>query len=47
MTSEADLLFEIIPNFKQISEMQEKIQKIFFDFEITAFELVPLDARFY
>ena len=47
MTSEAHLLFEIIPNFKQISEMQEKIQKIFFDFEIIAFELVPLDARFY
>ena len=27
--------------------MQKKIQKIFFDFEIIAFELVPLDTRFY
>ena len=25
----------------------EKILKIFFDFEIIAFELVPLDTRFY
>ena len=31
----------------QISEMQKKNQKIFFDFEIIAFDLVPLDARFY
>ena len=31
----------------QISEMQKKIQKIFFDFEISAFELVALDTRFY
>ena len=30
----------------QISEMQKKIEKIFFDFEIIAFELVPLDTRF-
>ena len=27
--------------------MQKKIEKIFFDFERIAFELVPLDARFY
>ena len=27
--------------------MQEKIQKIFFDFEIIAFELVALDTRMY
>ena len=27
--------------------MQEKIEKIFFDFEIIAFELFPLDTRFY
>ena len=27
--------------------MQEKIQKIFFDFEIIAFELVALDTRTY
>ena len=27
--------------------MQEKIQKIFFDFEISAFQLVALDTRFY
>ena len=27
--------------------MQTKIEKIFFDFEIIAFELVPLDTRLY
>ena len=27
--------------------MQRKLQKIFFDFEIIVFELVPLDTRFY
>ena len=27
--------------------MQEKIKKIFFDFEIAAFELVALNTRFY
>ena len=27
--------------------MQQKTQKIFFDFEIIAFELVVLDTRFY
>ena len=27
--------------------MQKKIEKIFFDFEVIAFELVPLEARFY
>ena len=27
--------------------MQKKIQKMFFDFDIIAFELVPLDTRFY
>ena len=31
----------------QIAKMQQKIQKIFFDFEIIAFELVELDTRFY
>ena len=31
----------------QISEMQEKIQKIFFDFQKIAFELVVLNTRFY
>ena len=31
----------------QISIMQKKIEKIFFDFEIIAFELVVLDTRFY
>ena len=31
----------------QISEMQKKIQQIFFDFEIIAFELVSLNTRFY
>ena len=27
--------------------MQEKIEKIFFDFDIISFELVALDTRFY
>ena len=27
--------------------MQKKIEKIFFDFEIIAFELVALNTRFY
>ena len=30
----------------KISEMQKKIEKIFFHFEIIAFELVPLDTGF-
>ena len=31
----------------QMSEMQEKIQTTFFDFEISAFELVVLNTRLY
>ena len=27
--------------------MQKKAKEIFFDFEIIAFELVPLESRFY
>ena len=27
--------------------MQQKIQKIFFDFDIISFELIALDTRFY
>ena len=30
----------------QMLEMQQKVDKIFFDFEIIAFELVALDTRF-
>ena len=30
-----------------IPEMQQKTQKIFFDFQIIAFELVALDTSFY
>ena len=47
MTSEAHLVFPTIPTFMQIQEMQEKIQKFFFDFDINAFELVALDTRSY
>ena len=47
ITSEAHLLFQSIPNFTQILEMQKKIQQIFFDFEILAFELVTLTSPFY
>ena len=39
--------FQSIANFIQISEMQKKIKKISFDFEIIAFELVALTTRFY
>ena len=31
----------------QIPEIEKKIQKRFFGFEITAFELVALNTRFY
>ena len=37
ITSEDRLLIQSISKFLQISEMQEKILKIFFDFEIMAF----------
>ena len=30
-----------------IPEIQKKIEKVFFDFEIIAFELVPLNTRIY
>ena len=46
ITSEDHILFKTIPIFKKISEMQKKIEKIFFHFEIIAFELVPLDTCF-
>ena len=39
--------FQIIWNLVEISEIQKKIQKIFFPFEIIAFELVSLNTRFY
>ena len=45
--SEDHLHFQGIQNFIQISEVQKKILKIFYDFEIIAFQLVPLDTRFY
>ena len=35
-----------IPDFMYISEMQQKIEKIFSDFEIIAFQLVSLNSRF-
>ena len=47
ITFEAHLLFQSILNFMYIPEKQKKIQKIFFDFEIIAYELVVLDTRFY
>ena len=31
----------------QIPEMKKQIEKMLFYFEIIAFELVPLDTRFY
>ena len=47
MNSESHLFFQIIQNFMQIWEMQREIEKIFFDFQIIAFELVALNTRFY
>ena len=46
-TFEADLVFQSILNFVQISEMQKKIEKTFFDSEIIAFQLIALNTRFY
>ena len=40
-------LFQRVSNFMSILEMQKKVQKIFFDFEVIAFELVSLNCRFY
>ena len=45
--SEAHILLQSIPNFMHILEMQQKVEKISFDFEIIAFELVALGTRFY
>ena len=47
ITSEDHLLYQSIPNFRQISEMAEKVPIIFFDFAVIAFELVALDTPFY
>ena len=47
ITSETHLFFQSISNFMQIPEIEQKNQKKYFDFEITAFELVALDTRFY
>ena len=47
ITFEAHLQFQSIQGFMEILEMQEKIEKIFFDFYIIAFELVALNTRFY
>ena len=47
MASEAHLLFQSITYFMWILEMQKKLQKKFFDFEINPFALVALNIRFY
>ena len=47
ITSEAHLSFESIQNSMQLLEMEEKINIIFFDLELIAFELVALNTRFY
>ena len=47
ITPEAQLLFESISNFTQITEMQKEFEKIFFGFEMIVFELVALNTRFY
>ena len=46
MTPEAHIVFQSIPNFMQILEMQQNIQQILFDFEIIAFALVKVNTRF-
>ena len=47
IASEDHLLDQSIPNFMEISEMQKKIMKRFFDFEIIVFDMVALGTRFY
>ena len=47
ITPISHIFFWRIANFMSILEMQKKIQKIIFDFEIFAFELVALDTLFY
>ena len=47
MTSDAHLAFQSIFNFMQILEMQEKVQKNVFDFNINAFELVGSGTHSY
>ena len=47
MTSEAHLAFQSILNFMQILEIQEKVQKNVFHFDINAFELFASDTHFY
>ena len=41
------MFFQSIPNCMQITEMQKKIEKIFFDSDIIASEFVALNTRFY
>ena len=41
------MFFKSIASFMQILEIKEKIHKIYFDFEIIAFELVALSTRSY
>ena len=38
--------FQSIPNFFKISDMQKKIQKIFFDCDIIVFECLALNTPF-
>ena len=47
ITSEAHIFFQSIQNFMYILEMQRKVQHIFCDFSIIAFQLVALNTRFY
>ena len=47
ITTLTHLFFQSIPKFMHIPIMQKKIWKIFFDFEIIAFQLVALDTHFY
>ena len=44
---QSHLFFKGIPNFWEIPEIKEKIQKKFFGFQRIAFELVALNTRFY
>ena len=47
ISSDTHLFFESISNIMYIPEMQERTGKIFFGFQINAFEFVGLDNRFY
>ena len=47
MSYKGHLFFETVQNLMQISEMERKIEKIFWSLKKIAFELISLNAQFY